>query len=200
MGGSAGEQAEPPQQACQRELPSALGAGIYGSHAVQARLLPRDYGRGQHRGMPDKLLGTPKSHSRRGGCWHQAPACSGSVSAGGTAQSPALLSHPQGWSPQELPVCAAWTAGLIDAQLSWGGRALSRRGSQFGSLPYDAAFMPETHRLCQLFGQTPVTAVFHSCSGTGGAEALLGPWDPPPCYSSPSQPRTRQLLHPICPH
>lgn len=130
--------------------------------------------------LPDPTAG-------KGGCWHQAPACSG-ISPGGTAWLP----QPPAF-PAPSPVNAArrscqgvlpGPAGLIDHPLfRWGGSTVSEEGrslvpqwhEETCTLPYDAALKPETHRQCQLFGQTPLTARFHSCSVTGGAEALLGP-------------------------
>lgn len=71
--------------------------------------------------MPDKLPGTPKSHSQRGGLL---------ASASYPDVLPRLsLPHPRGMEPLELPVCVAGLAGLAGGpQLGWGGDTLSEEG------------------------------------------------------------------------
>lgn len=101
-------------------------------------------------------------------------------------------------------------AGIIDhPQLRWAGSSVSEEGHSLVvewhegtcTLSNDAALRPETHSQRQLFGWTPLTPGFHSCSVTGGAETLLGPvLALLPAIPAHPSPRTWQLVHPIHPH
>lgn len=136
-GRRAWDQAELPQQACQRELPSALGVGIYGSCAVQARLPPWDYARVQHRGMQDGLLGSPESHSQEGGLLPPGSCILRDLAVHTAGRyrfvSPALC------SPHSIH-CNHWPSGAAAAGCpGWQGSALqppSGRECHFGTGPW----------------------------------------------------------------
>lgn len=186
----------------------SLRSGIYGSRAVQTRLPPGDYVRGQRRGMQGRLLGCPESRSQGGGLLAPGNCVSGDFA---TQEVPLHLPSPclsllhSLWLLAlrscccccVLPDLAGLTGplkpqqGRSDVFLEEGHGLVAKRHEGTCALLKDAALMAETPRRCQLFGWQPLTLWFHCCSvqhcrwvrSPDGTSA-----NPPHCWHSP---RTR---------